>query len=62
LKEVQQTNVANTTNFNTVMITMMVLFLLITLVSIALSVTTFNCLASEQSKVLSQLKNTNNDG
>jgi hypothetical protein len=64
LKEVQQTNViksANTTKFNTVMIIMMVLFLLITLVSIALSVTTLNRLASEQSKVLSQLENTNND-
>ena len=36
-----------------------VILLLITLISIALSETTFNCLASEQSKVLSQLENTN---
>ena len=39
------------------MIIMMVILLLTTLVSIALSMTTFNRLASEQSKVLSQLKN-----
>ena len=43
------------------MIIKMVIFLLITLTSIALSVTTFNPLASEQSKVLSQLENSNND-
>ena len=43
------------------MIIMMVIFLLITFTSIALSVTTFNRLASEQSKVLRQLENSNND-
>ena len=46
--------------FNAVMIIMMAILLLITLVSIALSVITFNRLASEQSKVQNQLGNTNN--
>ena len=52
LKGVKQTNVSespNTTKFSAVMIIMMVILLLITLTSIALSVTTFSHLASEQS-------------
>ena len=64
LKGVKQTNIKeppNNSKFNTVIIITMVMLLLITLVSIALSVTTFNTIASEQSKVLSQLENTNND-
>ena len=64
LKEVKEINVPespNTTKFNIVMIIMMMILLLITLISIALSVTTFNRLASEQSKVLSHLENSNND-
>ena len=64
LKGVKQTNVSespNSTKFSTAMIIMMVILLLITLTSIALSVTTFNRLASEQSKVLSHLENSNND-
>ena len=64
LKGVKQTNIKEPSNnfkFNTVIIIMIMILLLITLVSIALSVTTFNHLASEQSKVLSQLENTNND-
>ena len=64
LKEVKKINISgspNTTKFNTVMTIMIVILLLITLISIALSVTTFNRLASEQSKVLRQLENTNND-
>ena len=63
-KEVKEINVPespNTTKFNIVMIIMMMIILLITLISIALSVTTFNRLASEQSKVLSHLENSNND-
>jgi dynein heavy chain len=63
-KRVKQTNAtesANTVKFNTVMLILMVILLLITLVSIALSVITFNRLASEQSKVLSQLEYTKND-
>jgi hypothetical protein len=64
LKGVQQTNATESpkaTKFNAVLIIMMVILLIITLISIALSVTTFNRLASEQSRVLSQLENTNND-
>jgi hypothetical protein len=64
LKGVQQTNTTESpkaTKFNAVMIIMMVILLIITLVSIALSVTTINRLASEQSKLLSQLENTNSD-
>ena len=60
-KEVQQNHLSNKTKFNTVMIIMIVILLLITLMSIALSVTTLNRLASEQSKMLSQLENTNID-
>ena len=62
LKGVKQINISespNTTKFNEVVIIMMVILLLITLVSITLSVTTFNRLASEQSKVQNQLENTN---
>ena len=64
LKGVKQTNIKeppNNSKFNTVIIITMVMLLLITLVSIALSVTTCNTIASEQSKVLSQLENTNDD-
>ena len=62
MKGVKQINASESPNtkFNTVMITMMVILLLITFTSIGLSVTTFNRLASEQSKILSQLENTNN--
>ena len=52
LKGVRQTNVSespNRTKFSAAMITMMVLLLLTALTSIALSVTSFNRLASEQS-------------
>ena len=62
LKGVKQINVSpNSTKFSTAIIIMMVILLLITLTSIALSVTTFNRLASEQSEVLHQLENTNKD-
>ena len=49
IKEIQQNNSnhsSHNTKFNTVMIIMVVILLLITLTSIALSVTTLNCLAS----------------
>ena len=64
LKGVKQMNIKESSNnfkFNTVIIIMIVILLLITLISIALSVTAFNHLAAEQSKVLSLLENTNND-
>ena len=64
LKGVKPTNIKEPSNnfkFNTVIIIMIVILLLVMLVSIVLSVTTFNRIASEQSKVLSQIKNTNND-
>ena len=61
IKKTNASDSSNTAKFNAVMITMIVILLLITLTSIALSVTTFNCLASEQSKVLSRLENSNND-
>ena len=60
----KQTNIKETLNnskFNTVIIITIVILLLITLVSFELSVTTFSRIASEQSKVLSQLENTNDD-
>ena len=49
MKGVKQTNASESPNtkFNTVMITMMVILLLITFISIALSGTTFNRLASK---------------
>ena len=64
LKGIRQINISkssNTTKFNKAVIIMMVVLLLTTLVSIVLSVTTFNRLASEQSKLQNQLENANND-
>ena len=61
LKGVKQIKSSNTTKFNKVVITMMVILLLTTLISIVLSVTTINHLASEQSKVQYQLEDANND-
>ena len=46
---------SNNTNLNTVLIAMMVILLLLTLTSIALSVTIFNRLSSEVSKLAHQL-------
>ena len=46
---------------NMVLITMMVILLLLTLISIVLSITTYSRLVSEQSNMLSQLDKTNND-
>ena len=63
-KVVKQTTViesSNTTKVTRVMIIMMVILLLTTLASIALSVITFHRLVFQQSKVLCQLENTNND-
>ena len=57
-KEVEQTSTKETssnTRFNKVLITMIVILLLLTLASIALSVTFFSELTSEQTKLASQL-------
>ena len=52
---------SNITKFNTVMIITVVILLLLTLTSIALSVATFNRLAYQQFNMPSQIENTNND-
>ena len=55
-------NFEKASKFNTWMICiMMVVLLLLALISIALSVTIFNRITCEQSNVLSQLENTNNN-
>ena len=57
-KGVEQTSTkeaSNNTKFNTVLITMIVILLLLMLASIALSVTSFSRLTSEQSKLASQM-------
>ena len=46
---------SNNTNLNTVLITMMVILILLTLTSIALSATIFNRLSFEVSKLAHQL-------
>ena len=64
LKAVKQTTViesSNTTKVNRVMIIMMMILLLTTIVSIVLSGITFHRLLLQQSRVLCQLENTNND-
>ena len=60
-KQNQSKEVSNSTKFNTVMIIMMVILLLLTLISIILSLTTFDKLKSEQTNIQNQLHKMNND-
>ena len=55
VKLISTKEASSKTKFNAVLITMIVILMLLTLASIALSVTTFSRLTSEQSKLASQL-------
>ena len=57
-KEIQMNNTNHNIKFNTVMIIMMMILLLISVLSIALSVTTFVCGASQQTEIVSKVENT----
>ena len=55
VKQTKTKETSSNTKFNTVLITMMVILMSITLVSIALSVTIFSRLSSDQFKLISQV-------